>query len=96
MLAHPASAGHGLNLQQGGSLVVWFGLSWSLELYQQFNARLHRQGQKKPVRVVHILADTSADWMVKNVLESKETEQNALFKVVHLMKQRQQKVDKSL
>jgi SNF2 family DNA or RNA helicase len=96
MLAHPASAGHGLNLQQGGSLVVWFGLSWSLELYQQFNARLHRQGQKKPVRVVHILADTGADWMVKNVLESKETEQNALFKVVHLMKQRQQKVDKSL
>ena len=96
MLAHPASAGHGLNLQQGGSLVVWFGLSWSLELYQQFNARLHRQGQKKPVRVVHILADTGADWTVKNVLESKETEQNALFKVVHLMKQRQQKVDKNL
>ena len=46
MLAHPASAGHGINLQAGGNIIVWYGLTWSLELYQQFNARLYRQGQK--------------------------------------------------
>ena len=51
LLAHPASAGHGLNLQRGGSVIVWFGLSWSLELYEQFNARLHRQGQKTCARL---------------------------------------------
>lgn len=54
LLAHPASAGHGLNLQHGGSLIVWYGFTWSLELYQQFNARLHRQGQTEKVRVMHI------------------------------------------
>jgi SNF2 family DNA or RNA helicase len=95
MLAHPASAGHGLNLQHGGSLIVWFGLSWSLELYQQFNARLHRQGQKKPVRVIHLLANTGADWTVKNVLENKETDQNVLFTVVNAFRNRQQTVDRS-
>ena len=47
LLAHPASAGHGLNLQAGGHIVIWFGLTWSLELYQQANARLNRQGQKR-------------------------------------------------
>ncbi len=85
MLAHPASAGHGLNLQHGGSLIVWFGLSWSLELYQQFNARLHRQGQTRPVRVVHLLADTPADWSVKNVLSSKDETQANLFTFVENM-----------
>jgi SNF2 family DNA or RNA helicase len=54
LLAHPASAGHGLNLQHGGSLIVWYGFTWSLELYQQFNARLHRQGQTSIVRCLHI------------------------------------------
>lgn len=54
LLAHPASAGHGLNLQDGGSLLVWYGFTWSLELYQQFNKRLHRQGQTKKVRAMHI------------------------------------------
>lgn len=54
LLAHPASAGHGLNLQQGGNIIVWYGFNWSLELYQQFNARLHRQGQKNVVRCIHI------------------------------------------
>ena len=54
LLAHPASAGHGLNLQDGGSLIVWYGFTWSLELYQQFNARLHRQGQTNSVRAMHI------------------------------------------
>ena len=47
MLAHPASAGHGLNLQAGGNIIIWFGLTWSLELYSQANARLYRQGQSK-------------------------------------------------
>ena len=54
LFAHPASAGHGLNLQDGGSLIVWYGFTWSLELYQQFNARLHRQGQTEKVRAMHI------------------------------------------
>jgi len=82
LLAHPASAGHGLNLQKGGSLIVWYGLSWSLELYQQFNARLHRQGQTKPVRVVHILAEDTADDAVLKVLAEKEGVQDKLLSVV--------------
>lgn len=82
LLAHPASAGHGLNLQKGGSLIVWYGLSWSLELYQQFNARLHRQGQTKPVRVLHILAENTADNAVLTVLAEKETVQDKLLHVV--------------
>lgn len=82
MLAHPASAGHGLNLQRGGSLIVWFGLSWSLELYQQFNARLHRQGQTRPVRVIHLLADTAADRLVSDVLNDKDVAQDSLLTFV--------------
>ena len=82
LLAHPASAGHGLNLQKGGSLIVWYGLSWSLELYQQFNARLHRQGQTKPVRVLHILAENTADNAVLTVLAEKEGVQDKLLRVV--------------
>jgi SNF2 family DNA or RNA helicase len=86
LLAHPASAGHGLNLQQGGSVIVWFGLSWSLELYQQFNARLHRQGQTKPVRVHHILANTGADRAVYDVLKEKADTQNSLLNFVDKLK----------
>lgn len=82
LLAHPASAGHGLNLQKGGSLIVWYGLSWSLELYQQFNARLHRQGQTKPVRVLHILAENTADHAVLMALAEKEGVQDKLLRVV--------------
>ncbi len=82
LLAHPASAGHGLNLQKGGSLIVWYGVPWSLELYQQFNARLHRQGQTKPVRIVHLLADTAADRAVKKSLDTKEKTQNVLMRLV--------------
>ncbi|CAB4137619.1 HepA Superfamily II DNA/RNA helicases, SNF2 family [uncultured Caudovirales phage] len=82
LLAHPASAGHGLNLQRGGSLIVWFGLSWSLELYQQFNARLHRQGQIKPVRIVHLIADGCIDERVMQVLGSKDAQQSALLKAL--------------
>lgn len=79
LLAHPASAGHGLNLQKGGNIIVWFGLSWSLELYQQFNARLHRQGQTKPVVVYHLAIKNSVDTTVLEALASKQVTQNALL-----------------
>lgn len=82
LLAHPASAGHGLNLQHGGSLCVWFGLNWSLELYQQFNARLHRQGQTKPVRVIHIVVDGCMDERVVEVLKDKDAIQSNLLKAL--------------
>jgi SNF2 family DNA or RNA helicase len=82
LLAHPASAGHGLNIQKGGSLCVWFGLSWSLELYQQFNARLHRQGQTKPVRIVHIVAKGCIDERVLSVLGDKDVGQNKLMRAL--------------
>ncbi len=79
LLAHPASAGHGLNLQQGGALCVWFSLNWSLELYQQFNARLYRQGQDRPVRVVHIVCDGTIDRRVVKVLSEKDATQSDLL-----------------
>lgn len=79
LLAHPASAGHGLNLQRGGAIAVWFGLCWSLENYQQFNARLHRQGQDRPVRIVHIVAQGTIDERVLTVLASKDEGQRKLL-----------------
>lgn len=79
LLAHPASAGHGLNLQQGGALCVWFSLNWSLELYQQFNARLYRQGQDRPVRVVHIVCGGTIDRRVVKVLGEKDATQSDLL-----------------
>lgn len=79
LLAHPASAGHGLNIQKGGSMIVWFGLNWSLELDQQFNARLHRQGQTKPVRIIRIITEGCLDERVINVIESKEKTQSRLI-----------------
>lgn len=82
LLAHPASAGHGLNLQDGGHIIVWFGLNWSLELYQQANARLDRQGQTQSVIVHHIITEDSIDERVMNVLEGKEEQQEALMSAV--------------
>lgn len=79
LVAHPASAGHGLNLQTGGNTLVWFGLNWSLELYQQFNARLHRQGQTKPVIAHRIMCADTADLTVAEALVSKDTTQRALL-----------------
>lgn len=79
LLAHPASAGHGLNAQFGGSAIIWFGLNWSLELYQQFNARLHRQGQDRPVRIIHIVAKGCLDEKVLLALHSKAKTQNELI-----------------
>lgn len=82
LLAHPASAGHGLNLQEGGSTIAWFGMNWSLELYQQFNARLHRQGQQDTVFVHHILAEGTVDETVARALEARATSQHDLLEAV--------------
>ncbi|MBR1735738.1 MAG: DEAD/DEAH box helicase, partial [Firmicutes bacterium] len=81
-MIHPASAGHGLNLQQGGSTVIWFGLTWSLELYQQLNARLYRQGQKNTVVIHHIITKDTIDENVMLALENKNMGQNALIEAV--------------
>lgn len=80
LLAHPASCGHGLNLQHGGSITVWYGLNWSLELYQQANARLHRQGQKQAVRIYHIVAKDTIDEKVLEVLKGKNIRQEQLLR----------------
>lgn len=81
-IIHPASAGHGLNLQTGGSTLIWFGLTWSLELYQQTNARLHRQGQTDTVIIHHIIAKGTIDENVMKALRQKEKTQNALIDAV--------------
>ena len=81
-LIHPASAGHGLNLQDGGSTVVWFGLTWSLELYQQLNARLWRQGQRDTVILQHIVTLGTHDEDVMRALERKDMGQAALIEAV--------------
>lgn len=82
LLAHPASCGHGLNLQAGGHIIVWFGPTWSLELYQQANARLNRQGQTKPVMIYHLIAEGTADERVMKALDEKSTTQSALIECV--------------
>ena len=79
---HPASAGHGLNLQAGGSTLIWFGLTWSLELYQQMNARLWRQGQKETVVIHHLMAKGTLDERVMEALEKKDCGQSALVDAV--------------
>ena len=82
LIAHPASAGHGLNLQAGGHIIVWFGLTWSLELYQQANARLYRQGQGKPVTIYHVITKGTVDEEVLKVLTGKAVRQDALINAV--------------
>lgn len=80
---HPASAGHGLNIQEGGSTLIWFGLTWSLELYLQTNARLWRQGQKsKTVVIHHIITKGTTDERIMKALRTKETTQEALMDAV--------------
>ncbi len=81
-LIHPASAGHGLNLQSGGNILVWFGLTWSLELYQQTVARLWRQGQRNTVSVIHIIAAKTIDEQIMRALETKDHTQAALIDAV--------------
>ena len=80
---HPASAGHGLNLQAGGSTLVWFGLTWSLELYQQTNARLWRQGQSaRTVVIQHIVTKGTIDERILKALQAKDKTQAALIDAV--------------
>ena len=79
LVTHPASAGHGLNLQKGGNVIIWFAPTWSLELYQQFNARLYRQGQAKPVYIHHIVSKGTIDNRVINSLSGKKDVQDGLM-----------------
>ena len=81
-LIHPASAGHGLNIQQGGHILIWFGLTWSLELYQQTNARLWRQGQTQVVTIHHIITKDTVDEDVMAALEQKDMTQEKLISAV--------------
>lgn len=82
LLAHPQSVGYGLNLQEGGNIIVWFGLCWSLELYQQANARLHRQGQEKAVIIHHLLVEGTIDERVYQSLQQKENVQEGLLQAL--------------
>lgn len=81
-IAHPASAGHGLNLQAGGNIIIWFGLTWSLELYQQANGRLYRQGQNETVIIHHIVTAGTIDEQVIAALSRKESGQASLINAV--------------
>ena len=89
LLAHPASAAYGLNLQEGGHHVIWFGLNWSLELYKQANARLYRQGQKETVIIHHLVSSGTMDENVLEALKEKDTNQN---KLLELLKARIKKI----
>ena len=93
LLAHPASAGHGLNLQAGGNIIVWFGLPWSLELYQQANSRLDRQGQTRSVIIHHLVTVGTMDEDVVASLSNKADGQDALMAAVkaRVQKYRKQK-----
>lgn len=94
MLAHPASAGHGLNLQAGGNIIVWFGQTWSLELYQQFNARLYRQGQQNHVIIHHLILLGTHDEDVVKALKNKDTKQNALMNSIKAKMNKYKKYEK--
>ena len=83
-VAHPASIGHGLNLQDGGHIIIWFGLTWSLELYEQANERLNRPGQKSVCRIYHLIMQGTHDERVLKALQRKETGQNAAIEALRL------------
>ena len=82
LVTHPASTGHGLNLQKGGNILVWFGNTWSLELYMQFNARLYRQGQTKPVYIHHIVSKVTVDEKIVRALSGKKETQDGLMQSI--------------
>lgn len=82
LITHPASAGHGLNLQKGGNIIIWFGNTWSLELYMQFNARLYRQGQDKPVYIHHIVTKGTVDEKIIKALSGKKETQDGLMQSI--------------
>lgn len=84
LLAHPASTAYGLNLQDGGNHIIWFGLNWSLELYQQANKRLHRQGQKNRVFIHNLIVQGSMDEDVMAALQGKSTTQDSLLKALRV------------
>jgi SNF2 family DNA or RNA helicase len=84
LLVQPASCGYGLNLQAGGHHIIWFGLTWSLELYQQTNKRLHRQGQQHPVIVHHLIVSVGADTDVIKALHSKDVTQESLLNALRV------------
>ena len=88
LLAHPASIGHGLNIQAGGHIIVWYGLTWSLELYQQANARLYRQGQKNAVIIHHLIAKGTMDETVMRALAGKDDMQSALMDAINERRRR--------
>lgn len=88
LIAHPASAGHGLNLQSGGHIMVWYTLTWNLEHYEQACKRLHRQGQKHPVIIHHLIAKGTIDERIKRVLEGKATVQDAVMEAFEDAEQR--------
>ena len=79
LIAHPASIGHGLNLQKGGHIIIWYGLTWSLELYQQANDRLYRQGQEYPVMIYHLVSKGTIDERILKVLRHKVNKQDELI-----------------
>jgi SNF2 family DNA or RNA helicase len=79
LLCHPASLSHGVNMQTGGNTIVWFGMTWSLEQYLQFNARLHRQGQKRAVVIHHVLCKNTIDYKVYTAIAKKNMSQQALL-----------------
>lgn len=81
-VAHPASAGHGLNLQEGGDVIVWFGPTWSLELFLQANARLHRQGRTRPVIIIQIIVEGTIDEDIVKAIAGKDSKQEALLEAV--------------
>jgi SNF2 family DNA or RNA helicase len=82
LFAHPGSCGHGLNIQYGGSMIVWYGATWNLEYYLQMNARLHRQGQTKPVRVIRIVTAGTIDERVVSALGEKDVVQSDLLRAL--------------
>jgi SNF2 family DNA or RNA helicase len=88
LLAHPASAAYGLNLQAGGNHLVWFGLTWSLELYQQANARLHRQGQGQVVIIHRLIVRGGLDEDVAEALENKGNTQEQLMRALQVRVER--------
>lgn len=85
LLCHPSSMGKGLNLQKGGHIIIWFGLTWNLEDYLQFNARLHRLGQSKPVIINHIVAENGIDEVIMKVLNNKNISQSSLLDALKTM-----------
>lgn len=88
LLAHPASVGHGLNIQDGGHIIVWYGLNWSLELYQQANARLYRQGQKNTVIIHHLVTEGTMDEDVMRAIEDKDLRQERLMESIKARRER--------